>query len=260
VNDVVQPGVVAATVLRAANLATDALIHGFSTRQGGVSRGSCASLDFSANSTVAERMENHRRLAQGIGYDGFVYRVHQVHGDRVVKLMPTDPRDQVEAQQADGIVTAVRGRMIGVLTADCVPLLLADPVQRVVGVAHAGWRGAARGIVQATVGAMRNAYHCDPKEIQAAIGPCIRECCCEVGSEVAINFEKYEGVLSRVGEPSRIYLDLPAVVIQILRGEGLEAANVSDAGLCTACRADLLFSYRRDGAAAGRHLSAIGLR
>jgi len=153
--------------------------------------------------------------------------------------------------QGDALLSDVPGQMIGVKTADCVPVLLVDTKCRHVAAVHAGWRGAVAGIAPKTVAAMASRWGSDPVDIHAAIGPGIGPCCFEVGPEVAIQF----------GLPAeRTRVDLPGFVRRQLLEAGVPGAQISALALCTFCEADLLHSFRRDRESAGRLLSVIGLK
>jgi len=159
------------------------------------------------------------------------------------------PRRQ---EDADALIENTPGIAIGVKTADCVPILLADPVSRAVAAIHAGWRGTAAGIVAAAIRCMASEFGTQPEDIHAAIGPSIRPCCYEVGPEVAIEF----GVLP----PGHVHLNLPAINARQLQAAGVLAANISTSEDCTKCAADRYHSFRRDREAAGRMISWIRIR
>ena len=151
--------------------------------------------------------------------------------------------------QGDAIVSVEPGVIVGVRTADCVPVLLVDPIRRIVAAVHAGWRGTVQRIVQVAVEQMGS----DPARLLAVIGPCIGECCYEVGSEVSERF--------RATFPERTdlsHIDLTEANRRQLLESGLDPANIEVSGLCARCNPDL-DSFRRDGEAAGRMVAAIGI-
>ena len=177
----------------------------------------------------------------------------QVHGTSVVTARRGGGRPE-----ADGLVSATPGILVGVVTADCVPVLLIDPRRRAVAAVHAGWRGAAAGVLETAVGYLAETYDCLPADLEAAIGPAIGGCCYEVGPEVADAFRARSGDLTAaawrhgVGRP---HLDLRRVAQLLLLAAGVP--EVAILGPCTAC--DRTYhSYRRDGATAGRQLSFVG--
>lgn len=176
----------------------------------------------------------------------------QVHGIRVVTAASGPP------PQADGLATADSGRLLGVVTADCVPVLLVDRKRRVAAAVHAGWRGVAAGVLEAALAHLESAFGARASDLEAALGPAIGGCCYEVGAEVR------EAFLARTGDPTatswstrrgRWFLDLRTASRCFLEAAGVPAVAVL--GPCTACDPDY-HSYRRDGAGAGRQLSFVG--
>jgi hypothetical protein len=177
----------------------------------------------------------------------------QVHGTRVALADPT-----WTGEEADGLVTASSGTVVGVVTADCVPILLVAERQRVAAAVHAGWRGAAAGIVAAALAQMRRAFGVEPSDVEASLGPAIGPCCYEVGDEVREAFERRSGSVTRPswsGRTGRIVLDLRGAIRLLLDAEGVRRTDLI--GPCTRCAPEFC-SYRRDGATAGRQLSFIG--
>lgn len=236
--------------------------HGFFGRQGGVSEGELAALNASfAVGDAPDRVTANRVLIAGaLGFaPEALATIRQVHSARAVTL---GPDDSSELPEADALVTRMRGRLLGILTADCTPVLLADPVAGVVGAAHAGWRGAVDGIVEATVAAM-TALGAAPERILAAIGPTIAASNYEVGPDFARDLlAKHPAAASRVSRPNggREHFDLPGFVSDRLRAAGVD--QVEDLAACTLTAPERYFSHRhatRAGTATGRQLSVIGL-
>jgi len=177
----------------------------------------------------------------------------QVHSGRAVVIHRPDVGRGARGREdaipgADGMVTDVPGAVLLILTADCLPVLLFDPGGRV-GAFHAGWRGALAGIARNTVGRMVGRWGSNPPDLIAVLGPAIRQCCFEVGPEVAERFSmasrgyERQTVIPREG---RLFVDLPAFVKNELIRVGLEEGNIIDVGLCTSCLPDLFYSFRRD--------------
>ena len=170
--------------------AAGGVAHGFSTRLGGVSEGIYATLNLGMNRGDApDRVrENYRRFCAAIGADmGNIVCASQVHGDTVRTVTAADlgiGLDEPEPWQADGLVTDIPGVTRAVYSADCLPILLYDPVHRAIAAIHSGWRGTALGIVQKTVEAMGCAFGTSPAHLRAAIGPCISQCCFETDYDV----------------------------------------------------------------------------
>jgi len=252
------PAADAISVLTCRRLPTDGLVHGFSTRLGGVCGGHAASLNFgSQGATPAERRQNLERLAVAVGFDAdALFRVHQVHGDRVVILDEHSTVDAVGREQADAMVTATPGQVIAIQTADCVPVLLCDAEKRVVGGAHAGWRGLVAGVIENTVAVMVQRFGCAPRGLLAAVGPSIGRCCFEVGSDVAEHFDAAMVQSPEAGGRPRV--DLRAAARGRLLGAGLDQDNIAVTTRSTCCEGELFYSYRCQGETTGRQLSLIG--
>lgn len=249
-----------AVVLRSPLLMLEGVVHGFATRRGGVSDGTYASLNFGkkGGDEVQNVQRNLARLGARVGFDpGQFFRLSQVHGKQVVVVDGQSDPGAVAREEADALVTRTPGITVGVNTADCVPVLFADPDRGVVAAAHAGWRGVVRGVLQATAETMISELGCSMGAIKAAQGPCIGPCCYEVGEEVAEQFAEIPGVIIRDEGRPRPHLHLPAAVNYVLLDMGIELT--SQPSVCTHCQDDVFFSYRRDGAATGHHLSVIGL-
>jgi hypothetical protein len=193
---------------------------------------------------------------------------------------------QVMAQPCNGdaTITAEPGILLGIQTADCVPILLVDPKRRAVAAIHAGWRGTLARIAQKTVGRMQMEFGCKPANVLAAIGPSIGPCCYEVSADFVTRFmtqfadaESYFDE-ARTGDepnplqwmnmhppghqppPKNVHLNLREANQSQLVAAGLRDGNIYVSNLCTGCRRDLFFSYRKEGAASGRMMSVIGVR
>jgi hypothetical protein len=244
-------------------LASDGVAHGFFTRRGGVSQGGYAALNCGLGSKDApEAVRRNRALvAAHLGAESLV-TVHQVHGTTAVVA---DGAWALEARpKADAIVTTRRGLAIGVLTADCAPVLFADREAGVVAAAHAGWRGALAGILEATVAAMERLGARSPR-IVAAVGPAIGQAAYQVGPEFEQAFLEHDPASSRFfmrPEPgARPHFDLGAYVGQRLERAGIAGNQVSK--LCTYTDGTEFFSFRRAQALGeadyGRQISAIVL-
>ena len=237
--------------------------HGFFTRQGGVSEGIYASLNCGLGSGDApgKALENRARVASilGTGPDRLL-SVRQVHGRNAVTA--DAPWDTADAPEADAIVTATPGLAIGVLSADCTPLLFADAEARVVGAAHAGWRGARAGVIDAAIEAME-ALGARRERICIAIGPAISQAAYEVGPEFEAAFTADDAANRRyfapAGENGRAHFDLTGYCFDRARAAGTE--YVQNLSLCTYADDSLFYSYRRSVHRKepdyGRQISAI---
>lgn len=250
--------------LLAPNLANlTGIAHGFFTRHGGVSSGIYASLNCGIGSRddPAAVRENRGRVTSHLGA-GNLASAYQVHG--TAALVVSEPWALGERPKADAMVTATPGIALGVLTADCTPVLFADAQARVVAAAHAGWRGALSGIVEAAITAMEG-LGARRERIFAAVGPCIGRGAYEVGLEFKAEFLDRDrgsaGFFSPVNINGRPYFDLSGYIVHRLRRAGIASAAALDA--CTYARDEDFFSYRRtrsrQEADYGRQISAIVL-
>ena len=276
------------------------ILHGFSTRKAGESRlNGRAALNLGITDWDSRETVDHNRIAflraitamksapkanaNGAGVQKLV-TLRQIHSD-IVRVFSRAP---VKVQQADAAISRRAGLVLSIQTADCVPILLVDVRRRAVAAVHAGWRGTLRRIVMKALGRMRAEFGTKPGDVIAALGPSIGPCCYEVGPEVAQAFsgqfseakEWFEGPFDRLatGEepnplpwltmmppgheppPERVQLDLRAANRWQLVAAGVRLRNIAASTLCTGCRSDLFFSYRKEGVATGRMMSVIGMR
>jgi len=246
-------------------LALAGIRHGFFTRQGGVSDGCYTSLNGGVGSQDdgAHVVENRARMAAAIGVEpGRFITAYQIHSPNVV--VAETPWPPQARPRADAIVTRMRELAIGVTTADCGPILLADPQARVIGAAHAGWRGALTGVVEATIDAMERLGAARGR-IRAVLGPMIRQPNYEVGPDLIARFGVDDPVSSRFFAPAardgHALFDLAGYVAARLARAGV--TDVHDLGLCTYAEPERFFSFRRathrGEADYGRHVNAIVL-
>ncbi len=246
------PGEWAGRLYRSPLLTAMGVRHGFTTRRGGVSIGRHASLNLGATwgDDPAAVAENLRRVASEGGFcHDELCQVAQVHGTQVVAVSALEQRKR----EADGMVTD-RRLALGVLSADCTSLLLADGQGRVVA-AHAGWRGTVGDMAGAAVSALVS-IGARREDIRAALGPSIGPCCFEVQADVADRFAAVfpEAVHRRKGH---LYADLWATNRALFLAAGLSSEHVDATTRCTACDSTTFYSYRRDGARIGQHLAFI---
>ena len=174
----------------------------------------------------------------------------QIHSDRVVDANGLSDREA----EGDALITDALRKSIGVRTADCVPMLLLDSENRGVAAVHAGWRGTAAEIVKRTVEKMRQSFGSRSENIFAAVGPCIRPCCYEVGAEV---FSKFSAIFPEMECERSCSLDLAEANRRQLNAVGVSDDQIFDSGLCTACDPVHFYSYRLDPQNPGRMMSAI---
>jgi polyphenol oxidase len=264
------------------------LAHGFSTRPGGASLldgKSVLNLGFAEWDKRERVTENREKFLAALRASGMkLITMRQFHSDVIHVAGSPDG----EAPKADALITNTPGLLLGVQTADCVPILLLDSRRHVAAAIHAGWRGTLARIVPKTLGRMRMEFGTRPPDVTAALGPAIGGACYDVGPEVAQAFaaqfpcaaDWFDGPFEQLahGEeplwlpwltmmppghvppPPRVQLDLRASNRWQLIDAGVPEKQIAISDLCTACRTDLLFSYRREGAKTGRLMSVIGIR
>jgi hypothetical protein len=280
-------------ILRAPSLADlPWLVHGFSTRQGGLSTcygGRTLNLGVTPADTKENVVRNRERFIEWLAAKNGdcagwpLIQLKQIHSATVHRV-DTAPREPLPG---DGIITDTPGLLLAIKTADCVPVLVADVKRRAVGAFHAGWRGTAARIVEKGVGEMRRQFGSMPGDLRAAIGPCIRRCCYQVGSEVRAEFDsqfRYSGDLfeevfdadaihvrypmlfltarapghSELGP--ELHLDLVEANRRQLEEAGLRAEHISIVDGCTACDTKRFFSHRAEFGKTGRMMAVIGIR
>jgi hypothetical protein len=243
---------------------SDFLTHGVFTRRGGVSPAPFDSLNVA--SSVGDAIKNvqtnrqHMAAALGVGEER-TRTVWQVHSADVIVARRDAPQGDTPPQ-ADGIITDEPGLPLVMRFADCVPIMLHDPVHGAIGIAHAGWRGTVAGIAGAVVQAMVDAYDTRPQDLIAAIGPSIGPCCYEVGPEVVAQvrgaFLDSSGLILPPANGGGPHLDLWAANQRALEVSGVERVEV--ARLCTACHTHEFYSYRAEAGRTGRFGALISLR
>lgn len=193
------------------------------------------------------------RWSNSFGSCGNLATLHQVHSDVVVDAGGRSG----PLGDGDALLENTPGSLVAVKTADCIPILIVDPVHRAVAAVHAGWRGAARKIAIRAIEEMGKKFSSRPQDLHAAIGPGIGKCCYEVGPDVAMQFREYEPTLSDITHP--IHLDLAEINRRQIAAGGVPTNQIYVAGICTMCERDF-HSFRRDKEHAGRMLSVVGLR
>ncbi len=267
------------------------LVHGFSTRQGGCSNvygGRSLNLGFTKQDSRSA-VERNRALflrALNASKNGQLWplvTVRQIHSD-LIHCVDSVPEN---ALTGDGLLTRRPGIILGILTADCLPVILVDPKHQAVGVFHAGWRGTLKRIVEKGVGEMQRNFGSQPRELKAAIGPGIHACCYQVGPEVREQFESQFAYGSELFHeikesdlirdkypllflsarapghselPTRLFLDLVEGNRRQLVRAGVAAGNISVSPLCTSCSPELLFSHRAEKGVTGRMMAVVGIR
>ena len=242
--------------------------HAVTARHGGVSPPPYHTLNLGLGSgDTPERVRaNQEILARALDLDAaLLTRQRQVHGAGVAVIRrPADLPPDGFLGDYDALVTAVPGVALVVRVADCVPVLLYDPVRRATGAVHAGWRGTVAGAVREAVRALTEAFGTRPADLLAGVGPAIGPCCYEIDTPVmdAVRRAFGEGAadLLRPVDAGHARLDLWEANRRLLLAAGVPAERIQVAHLCTACRTDLFFSHRREGPATGRFAGVIALR
>lgn len=240
-------------------LAGQGITHGFPERTGGVSVGPRSSLNLGKRwgDSEANVEANRRLLAEHAGYDPGQLRImRHVHGTNVWRVGEPLAADA----EFDGLVTNEVGPVLGAFAADCIPLLFADPDARVIGAAHAGWRGTVAGIAPNVITRMVE-LGAKPERIRVALGPSIGPECFEVGPEVVAEFRQAFGDLPGmiVAGPNKDHIDLRVAMRASLERAGVRPDHIDASPPCTRCEAERFFSYRRDGKEGGVHMGFIGL-
>jgi YfiH family protein len=279
------------TILRSENLTRIPwLVHGFSTRSGGFSRvygGGALNLGFTKQDSGSAVERNRAAFLRQLGAGGNkawpLVTLRQIHSD-LIHCVAESPKEPLVG---DGLITRMPGVLVGIQTADCLPIMLVDTKKKAVGVFHAGWRGTVKRIVEKGVGEMRRCFGTLPRNIKAAIGSGIHACCYDVGPEVRQQFESQftyaEDLFRETKEsdpvrekypllfltarapghselPTKIFLNLVEANRRQLIDAGILPKNISASMLCTACHPDLLFSYRGEKGLTGRMMAVAGVK
>jgi hypothetical protein len=244
------------------------LVHGVSTRSGGVSRSPLDSLNlgFHAHDDVSRVLENRRRFVSTLAFAlRDVVTTCQLHGTCVRVVGRKDAgrgalREPEQSWACDAIVTHERGVLLMAFSADCPLVVLADADAHVAGLAHAGWRSAFGGVIAGTIDAMKR-LGAEPGRVVAGISPAIGPCCYEVGGELKaaapIDRETSRRLFREHGD--RFLFDLPAFSREMLKRSGVREERIESADLCTRCHQEMFFSSR-GSPRTGRHAAVIGWR
>jgi YfiH family protein len=268
--------------------------HGFTTRHGGVSHGPFASLNLGGRwgDDPAAVAENHRRLRDAGAGGVEVHFGWQVHGAEVAVIAPGQPAATTGSTRADAVLTASPGVALGVLAADCVPILVGNVVTGACAAVHSGWRGAVAGVLEAALRRLLDLPGARVHDLRVAIGPSIGPCCFEVGPEVVAEVEVAFGAVARQqgairargarppqardrqdgqgrqdglqdalqdglqGQPKE-HVDLWRLAVLAARNLGVSGAHIDAAEQCTACTEGRFFSYRRDRGRTGLQAAVI---
>lgn len=241
------------------------LVHGVTERVGGASTAPFASLNLGLHvGDDAERVrENRERVAIAAGLPlSHMVCAAQVHGSEAALVSAEDAgrgasvfSDAIPG--ADALVADEAGLLLALFFADCLPILLADRENRVVAVAHAGWRGLVGGVIENTLQTMTGRFGSRPESVVAAIGPGIGPCCFEVGGEVA---ERFPAAVMESGAEDKAHVNLAEAARLRLVQVGVSPASIESAGICTACHTERFFSHRAEHGRTGRMGAFIAIR
>ena len=248
------------------------IVHGFSTRLGGVSEGIYASmnLSFTRGDEDAAVYENYRRFATALGFsERDIVTSDQTHTANVRIVTEEDRGNGITKPRpytdVDGMITNVRGLVLATFYADCVPLYFVDPVHHAIGLSHSGWRGTVAKIGAVTIQKMQETYGTDPADVYAAIGPSICQECYEVSEDVILEFQKsfapkHWEKLFYEKENGKYQLNLWEANKIIFTEAGITEKHISMPGICTCCNPEFLFSHRASHGKRGNLGAFLGLK
>ena len=242
------------------------IIHAVTTRCGGCSSGPYESLNmgFQVGDVHQHVLGNRQTVLTALGYnDDVLVMARQVHKTRVTVVRGLSGENRGVLPEVDGFITATPGLLLMIKIADCFPVFLYDPERRIIGLLHAGWRGAASGIIENGLEVMASTFGVNPKNLVAGVGPGINKCCFEVGQEVLDGFSANpwftDALWERLDRDTYLF-DLKHAIVLRLKSCGLTESAIAVAGQCTSCCRDLLFSHRRDKGKTGRMAAVLGLK
>jgi len=243
----------------------DILTHCFTTRLGGVSEGECTSLNlsFNRNDSKENVLQNYRIIADAIDVDfDKMVLSNQIHDDKI-KIIQTEDAGKGLTKESDiigfdGLSTNQPGIPLVTFYADCVPVLLLDPVKKAITAVHSGWKSTVKNISYQALKVMKDSYGSDVKDIQVAIGPSICSDCFEVDIDVYNCFvQKFSWCTKHTDyRNGKYYIDLPQIIRRVLVDSGVSSENILISGVCTKCNNDVFFSFRGDNRKTGS-LAAI---
>lgn len=222
------------------------------------------SLALHTGEDAGEIVANRRNLARQLSVDeaSVFISASQTHSShvRIIDNREMQGWERLEdaVEDCDALVTDRVNVILTILTADCVPILLYDPIKRVVAAVHAGWRGTEGEIAIKTIDAMKHRFGTNPSDILAGVAPAIGKCCYEVGEDVASHFFDYRDAMEQYR--GKYMLDLPEINKRQMISSGVREEHIEMSGICTACEVDRYFSYRREQGCSGRFMSVIGTR
>ena len=221
------------------------ILHAYTTKKGGFSNSPFLgnNLAFHVNDNPSNVNKNHVFSASHLNYPlQKLARMNQVHGNKIVKITDTTNLNNIPA--CDALITNVKHIPLMVMVADCIPILVYDPVHKAVASIHAGRAGTFTEILPLCIQKMKHSYQSNPKDLLVSVGPSIHQCCYEVGKEIVEEAKKenYEYAIEK--RNSRYYLNLIAIIKKQLSNLKIETNNIDISTYCTACNTNLFYSYR----------------
>lgn len=237
------------------------LLHGYSTRAGGFSQGTCHgnNLAFHVNDDPQNVKKNHLHFSLHLHYplDKLV-RMEQVHGNTIAII--DKEFDFAAVPVCDAVITALKSVPLMVMVADCIPILIYDPRKEVIAAVHAGRAGVFSKILPQTIVKMQEHYESRPEDIVVSFGPAIHQCCYEVGAEIKEEAEKYGYSFALKRTDKGHHLDLLAIARKQLEELSLRSENIEASRYCSACNTDIFYSYRAEKNSCGRFAGIIMLK
>jgi len=245
------------------------IVAGFTTRFGGVSTGEFATLNlsFTRSDNKENVFENYRLLSEDLGVPlGSMVLSYQTHSKNVMAVSKEHSGMGIIKERnytdIDGLITDEASLMLITHYADCVPLYFYDPVRKVIGLSHSGWKGTLQDIAGETIRKLHDVYRCNPENILVAFGPHIRNCCFEVDADVAGEFAKTDYAKGHMlsGNNGKWMIDLEGIIIESLKRHGIEMKNIYRCNICTKCHKDIFFSHRGSNGKSGTAAAFMMIR
>ncbi len=230
------------------------ITHAFTSRHGGLSKAPFHSnnLAFHVGDLKTDVIQNHQKTAKSLGYEyQNLIHMRQIHSDKIT-IVDSKRHHFENPPECDALITNQTATPLMVMTADCTPVLLYDPIQKVIAVAHAGRAGALKSIVTKTIKKMSASYDSDIENILVALGPSIGVCCYEVGTEIAQETDILGYGFAVEHRAGSYFLDVNAIILHQLKTLGLKEVQINNLSVCNACHNSTYFSYRADQKETGR--------
>ncbi len=235
----------------------DDIKHAYTTRLNGCTAFG-NNLAYHVNDNPDYVDKNHKTLSKHMNYSlNRLVHMNQIHKDNIYIVDKT--HDYANIPACDALITKEKKVPLMVMVADCIPILVYDPVNKIIAAVHAGRAGVFSEIIPKTINKMKNAFKSDPKHLLVSFGPSIQQCCYEVGYEIKIEAEKLDYTYAIKTENDNYYLDLIAIANQQLDKSGIQRNNIENSLYCTACNTDTFYSHRAERGKCGRFAGVIML-